>query len=52
MQLLADPLVLDAFRIANRAMAAAARQRLGVMQGKDPSHGPARSGGRSSWRFC
>lgn len=35
-QLLSDPAVLDAFCIANRAMAAAARQRLGVMQDKDP----------------
>lgn len=35
--LLADPQVLEAFRIANRAMASAARQRLGVLQGKDPS---------------
>ena len=34
--LLADPQVLEAFRIANRAMASAARQRLGVMQGKEP----------------
>ena len=36
-QLLADPVVLTAFRLANRAMAAAARQRFGVMQGKDPA---------------
>ena len=35
--LLDDPVVLDAFRIANRAMATAARQRMGVMQGKDPA---------------
>lgn len=35
--LLDDPTVLEAFRIANRAMAAAARQRFGVMQGKDPA---------------
>jgi hypothetical protein len=35
--LLANPQVLEAFRIANRAMTSAARQRLGVMQGKDPS---------------
>lgn len=34
--LLADPQCLEAFRIANRAMAMAARRRLGVMQGKDP----------------
>ena len=34
-QLLADPVVLDAFRIANRAMATATRRRFGVMQGKD-----------------
>ncbi len=36
-ELLADPKCLEAFRIANRAMATAARRRLGVMQGKDPS---------------
>lgn len=36
-QLLADPVVLEAFRLTNRAMATAARQRLGVMQGKDPA---------------
>jgi len=35
--MLAEPVVLDAFRIANRAMAAAARQRFGVMQGKNPA---------------
>jgi hypothetical protein len=35
--LLADPRCLGAFRIANRAMAAAARQRFGVIQGKDPA---------------
>jgi hypothetical protein len=34
--LLADNDVLEAFRIANRSMAAAARQRMGVMQGKPP----------------
>jgi hypothetical protein len=34
--LLSDPQVLDAFRIANRAMAVAAKRRLGVMQGKEP----------------
>lgn len=34
--LLTDERVLDAFRIANRAMAAAARQRMGVMLGKNP----------------
>ncbi len=34
--LLDVPNVLDAFRIAHRAMAAAARQRFGVMQGKEP----------------
>ncbi len=32
--LLEDPQCLDAFRIANRAMATAARRRMGVMQGK------------------
>jgi len=35
--LLSDPVCLEAFRIANRAMAAAARQRFGAMQGKDPA---------------
>jgi hypothetical protein len=35
--LLADPQYLLAFRIANRVMATAARQRMGVMQGKDPA---------------
>ena len=34
--LLGDPQCLEAFRIANRAMAEAARRRLGVMQGKAP----------------
>ncbi len=33
---LADPMVLDAFRTANRAMAAAARQRFALAEGKDP----------------
>lgn len=33
-ELLNDPQCLDAFRIANRAMATAAKRRLGVMQGK------------------
>ncbi len=32
-----SPVVLDAFRIANRVMAISARRRLGVMQGKDPA---------------
>ncbi|MDX9754717.1 MAG: DISARM system helicase DrmA [bacterium] len=32
-----DPDILEAFRIANRAMAAAARQRFGVMEQKDPA---------------
>ena len=36
-ELLADPKCLEAFRIANRAMATAAKRRLGVMQGKDPT---------------
>ena len=35
--LLADPQCLESFRIANRAMAMAARQRQGVMLGKDPA---------------
>jgi hypothetical protein len=35
--LLADSQVLEAFCMANRAMARAARQRLGVIQGKDPA---------------
>jgi hypothetical protein len=34
--LLADSVVLDAFRMANRAMATAARRRLGPMQGRAP----------------
>jgi hypothetical protein len=34
--LLDDPACLEAFRTANRAMALAARRRLGVMQGKAP----------------
>ena len=34
--LLEDPQCLNAFRLANRAMATAARRRLGVMQGKSP----------------
>lgn len=32
-----DPQVLEAFRIANRAMAMAARRRFGTMEGRDPS---------------
>ena len=32
--LLADPICLEAFRLANKVMAAAARRRFGVMQGK------------------
>jgi hypothetical protein len=32
-----DPLVLDAFRIANRTMATAARRRFAQIQGKDPA---------------
>lgn len=32
-----SPMVLDAFRIANRVMAVAARRRLGVMEGKEPA---------------
>ena len=35
--LLADPVCLTAFKIANGAMAIAARRRLGVMAGKDPA---------------
>ncbi len=35
-ELLEDAQVLDAFRIANRAMAMATKRRLGVMQNKDP----------------
>ena len=34
--LLADPVCLDAFRLANQVMAEAARRRLGVMAGKPP----------------
>jgi hypothetical protein len=36
-ELLGDAQCLDAFRIANRAMAEAARRRMGVMQQKDPA---------------
>ncbi len=36
--LLSDPQCLDAFRIANKAMAKAARRRLGVMEGKPPEY--------------
>ncbi len=36
-QLLADPLCLEAFRIANRAMDRSARQRFSVQQGKKPN---------------
>lgn len=32
-----DPQVVDAFRLANRAMAAAARRRLAQVEGRDPS---------------
>jgi hypothetical protein len=35
--LLQEDQVLDAFRIANKVMAAAARRRLGALQGKDPA---------------
>lgn len=35
--LLQEPLALEAFRIANRAMATAARRRFGAIQGKDPA---------------
>lgn len=35
--LLADPVCLKAFCLANRAMASAARRRMGVMRGKDPA---------------
>ena len=34
--LLSDPQCLEAFRLANKAMATAARRRMGVMQGKPP----------------
>lgn len=49
--LLNEPRSLEAFRIANRAMAAAARQRLGVMAGKEPTTIHP-NGGRFNWRFC
>lgn len=39
--LLADPTVLDAFRIANRAMANAARQREAIQRRADPATVPA-----------
>ena len=35
--LLQDEQVLDAFRLANKVMAVAARRRFGTMQGKDPA---------------
>ncbi len=35
--LLGEPDCLEAFRIANRAMAAAAKQRQGIFEGKDPA---------------
>ena len=35
--LLSDPVCLDAFRIANRGMAEAAKKRLGIFQGADPA---------------
>lgn len=41
-KLLADPQCLEAFQIANQAMAEAARRRMGVMQGKDPAKVPAK----------
>jgi hypothetical protein len=50
-RLLADPQALAAFRIANRAMASAARQRLGACRGKTRVR-CNRVGDRSSWRFC
>jgi len=42
---LADPKVLEAFKLANKAMAVSARQRFGVMKGKDPASVEA-----PSWR--
>ncbi len=36
-ELLADAQCLEAFRIANRTMAEAARRRMGIIQGKDPA---------------
>ena len=42
--LLADPQCLEAFRLANKCMADAARRRFGVMQGKSPESV------RPSWR--
>ena len=35
--ILGDPKVLEAFKLSNKAMAIAARQRFGVMKGKDPT---------------
>jgi len=35
-EVLSDPKCLESFRLANKCMAAAARRRLGVMQGKKP----------------
>jgi hypothetical protein len=37
-QLLNDSQVLDAFKVANRTMAMAARRRMGTMQGRDPQN--------------
>jgi hypothetical protein len=44
-KLLADPLVLDAFKTANKVMALAARRRFGVMKGRKPEDVDA-----PSWR--
>ncbi len=41
-----------AFAIANRVMAAAARQRFGVMRGQNPNPVKPRCGVRSSSPFC
>ena len=49
---LADPQVLDAFRIANRAMAMAARRRASQIEGSRRTRRRRRHGGRSSSPSC
>ena len=50
-ELLTQPDCLEAFRLANQAMATAARQRSGPMQGKSVAEVAHHAGGRSSWPF-
>jgi hypothetical protein len=47
-----DGKVLEAFRIANKVMATAARRRFGTMREKDPAAIDPRPGGRSSSPSC